>query len=359
MYTDLEELKIEILSRGVFVTEGAELILEGKGRDPLTVGDYATTSGIPLVLGEGIYVNAPFSESFCQSSDIWLQSNGDTLVIRWNGVLIEVKAYAVPDYFQEYNSEGVPYTYFVATHTDRARLSPIAGCAFNCQFCDSPQSWKYRKKSLRDLVDALWLAVNDTRLPAKHVLISGGTPLPEDREYLSSAIQVICKESPIPVGVMMAPTDKIDYPLALLEWGASELSINLELYSEDSRSNLIPKKNEIGLQGYLRFIRRAVEAFGSGKIRSALLVGIEPVEETLNGVRALAEIGCDPMLSPFRPSPVTELKHHPPPSVDMMKRVYEAALRITEASGVKLAPRCIPCQHNTLTFPRGEGYFYH
>ena len=113
-------------------------------------------------------------------------------------------------------------------------------------------------------------------------------------------------------------------------------------------------------QLYFDFIERAVGIFGAeGQVRSLILVGIEPIEDTLQGVEALAQLGCDPVLSPFRPDPATPLKDHPPASVDTLVEVYERGLEIVERYGVKLGPRCIPCHHNTLTFPDGTNTYYY
>ncbi len=359
MLSELEKLKIEIMNRGITVSDAARQHLAGDDDAPLTLAEYVTTSGIPLVLDEEIYVNAPFIESFCGQAKTVLNFDGERLLLEHGGRAHEVRAYPIPDYHKQKNKEGIAYDCYVATHTDRARLSPIEGCAFRCAFCGSPITHSYRKKPVGHLADAMFTAIADAKMPARHVMISGGTPRPEDRGYLDSVYETICRESPLPVGIMLAARDDLDYPRILKEWGASDLSINIELFGEEARRRYAPQKHEIGFEQYTRFIEKAVDVFGPGKIRSAILVGLEPADETLKGVRALAEIGCDPMLSPFRPSPHTELRDFPPPGAELMTRVYEEAFEITESLGVKLAPRCIPCQHNTLTFPRGEGYFYH
>jgi hypothetical protein len=157
---------------------------------------------------------------------------------------------------------------------------------------------------------------------------------------------------------MMAARDDSDYPAMLKQWGARELSVNVELYDPAARARYIPEKNALGMNDILKFIGSAVRAMDVGNVRSALLVGLEPIQSTLDGVRALVDIGCDPMLSPFRPSPKTPLAAVPPPGIEVMARVYEASYDVATKAGALLAPRCIPCQHNTLTFPRGDRYFY-
>src|SRR5262249_22894405 len=91
--------------------------------------------------------------------------------------------------------------------------------------------------------------------------------------------------------------------------------------------------------------------FGPGRIRSLLMVGLESMEATLAGVEFLALRGCQPVLSPFRPAPGTRLEKMPPPRTEFLVEVYLRAREIGDRRGVNLGPDCLPCQHNTLTFP--------
>ncbi len=46
-----------------------------------------------------------------------------------------------------------------------------------------------------------------------------------------------------------------------------------------------------GLAFYLDYIEQAAAALGPGRVRSMLMVGLEPMEMTLAGVAAIAERG--------------------------------------------------------------------
>ena len=110
---------------------------------------------------------------------------------------------------------------------------------------------------------------------------------------------------------------------------------------------------------YLDFIEGAVPVFGEGKVRSLLMAGVESLEDTLRGVEALAERGCDPVLSPFSTDPSTPMKDKKPPTAEFLAELYERARDIVEKHpNVKMGPRCIPCMHNTLTFPDGSGKYF-
>jgi len=161
----------------------------------------------------------------------------------------------------------------------------------------------------------------------------------------------------VEVDVMMVPSPGLLDPQALLDSGVNELAINLEMYNEEYSRRFMPGKWKIGRNQVLAFIAKAVEIFGGNRIRSLLLVGLEPVEDTLRGVEALAQRGCEPVLSPFRPDPMTPLRHFKPPSVEVLIDAYERSVEIAGRFGVRLGPKCVPCHHNTLSFPDESGYY--
>jgi hypothetical protein len=53
------------------------------------------------------------------------------------------------------------------------------------------------------------------------------------------------------------------------------------------------------------------------------------------------------------------MRDYAAPSADLLERIYLTSLEIISRYPVKLGPRCIPCQHNTLTFPDGSSDYYY
>ena len=64
------------------------------------------------------------------------------------------------------------------------------------------------------------------------------------------------------------------------------------------------------------------------------------------------------MLSPFRPAPHTPLEHEPAPSAGFLADVFLRARDVAARHGARLGPKCLPCQHNTLTLPDGTEYYH-
>lgn len=346
-----QKLKLHLLSSGMKVTPTAMSHLTKGGTRPPALRDYVSTSGIILRLEGDIYVNAPAFEDFCKHSKITFDYEDGRYLLRSPLGTFTADPVPIAKYFLLKNSKGVPYKEYSITHTDRARLMPIAGCAFKCKFCDSPYELKYAKKPIDQLVDAALVALKDEILPARHILISGGTPVPRDHAYLDDVCRAVTSEVKVPVDIMAVPRKNLDYIDFLYDAGLDGVYFNLEVFNDAIAAKVMPQKFKVGKAHYMDALKKAVEVFGTPKVKSILLVGLEPLSDTLSGVRILAEIGVVPVLSPFRPSPATPMSQTPPPSVDFMKQVYEESKLICESYGIKLGPHCIPCQHNTLTFP--------
>lgn len=163
----------------------------------------------------------------------------------------------------------------------------------------------------------------------------------------------------MPVDVMMAPRHDTKLIDQLFEWGVYGYAINLEIFDEETAKCIAPQKRRLSLRAFEQNIERAVQRTGgNGRVRSLLLVGLESEERTLRGVEFLSRLGCDPVLSPFRPAPGTALANHPSPPYEVLESVYLKSLEIVERYRVKLGPRCIPCTHNTLTFADSTDAYY-
>src|SRR6185295_1761839 len=159
-----------------------------QGSRPVTLADYATTSGISLKLSEEVWVNAPIqahNPNFISSTPPHILDFDEAgFSIRSGGAEFPAWPLPVPDYHDQLNSSEEKYTSFAITHADRVRISPIDGCGMVCTFCDLPYEFRYRRKRIDGLIDSVQKALDDEALPARHVLISGGTPKVEDIDYL-------------------------------------------------------------------------------------------------------------------------------------------------------------------------------
>lgn len=362
--TDAQQLKFRLFAHGLSLSPAAHKALREAAREqPLSSADFASTSGIILRLEDNVWVNAPiavFNPNFVADSPYMLDREGDNFVVRGAGLESTAQYWPQPAFHAAVGPDGRPFTDYVVTHGDRARLSPIHGCGMVCTFCDVPYGVRYGKKVIPTMVEAVARALGDPLQPARHLLISGGTPRPVDIGWLKDVYRAILTEFPsVDIDIMMVPTgDLLDVDeLGLL--GVHQLSINLELFSDDAARRFMPQKHRQGRLHYLNFIERAASKLGEGRVRSMLMVGLEPPEETLLGVKAIVERGGVPVLSPFRPDPSTPLRAKIPPSAEMLEGLFLKASEIVADAGAELGPSCVPCSHNTLTLADAKAVARH
>lgn len=363
MLSKLERLKIRLMVEGVVVTSAAREVLSGRGSDqPLTLADYATTSGIVLRLEGDIWANAPIADynpNFVASPSLTLDFLEGRFFIGSEDGRVEADPRPLPSYHNETDREGVAYTIYCATHADRVRISPVEGCAFSCRFCDSSFKRTYRAISIDTLLSTLSRAVKDSSLPPRHILISGGTPRREDFGFLREVYESVATTFlNHPLDIMMVPCPGLLQPKELAHIGINELSSNIELWGEDAAKQFAPQKAGIPRRDWLGFFQGAVDALGPWKVRSILLVGLEPLDTTLKGVATLSAMGVEPVLSPFRPDPTTPMADILPPNIEFLVQAFEKAREVASKYGAKLGPKCIPCQHNTLSFHDGSEYYH-
>jgi radical SAM superfamily enzyme YgiQ (UPF0313 family) len=361
--TDAEQLKFHILAEGITVSDDAAEHLRTINEDrSLTPADYASTTGLILRLDDDVWVNAPvraYNPNFvAEETPVHLEVDGEGLLLTRETVTSRARFWRPPAYHGEVGSNGKPYNYYVYTHGDRVRLSPMMGCGMVCKFCPIPYEDKYGTKPLEAMMEAIHVALNDPVQPARHMLISGGTPKPAEFPYLQGVYKAVLTEFPdLEIDIMMVPADGLLDVEGLAKLGLNELSINIEIISEDMARQYMRQKLQHGLAHYLKFIESAANVLGPARVRSMLMVGLEPPESTLDGVRLILEAGGVPVLSPFRPDPVTPLADSPPPDAAMMLNVFTAATELARQLGGTLGPACPPCTHNTMTLA-GAGATY-
>ena len=156
-----------------------------------------------------------------------------------------------------------------------------------------------------------------------------------------------------PLYLMSLPPKDPEIVRALYEAGISEMAFNIEIFDRTLAVKYMPGKGMIPLKRYLNSLSEAVKWLGrSGNVRSMLMVGFDPKDTLLEGVRTLCEIGVQPMLSVFRPMAGTPLEMMLPLNLDKILEIFERAAGICAEYGLRLGPSCPACQNNTLSLPK-------
>ncbi len=336
-------------------------ILETAGR--LTIRD-GIAGGLEIRLFEDIYVNVPVKEGFVAFSPFELDvTDHSTFILHENGIAVTEVALPSQHLFwgRKFGSvEGLNTIGHV--NTDRLGLYPFRSCKYThkngtaCRFCEIGYMPSYAKVPVSDAVDLVKRCQNE--LPqVRHILISGGAPPDLNWDYYLEFAAGIRAATDMPIYMMMEPPPEVTWIDRVHETGIDEIGINMEVYDPVLAMEMMPGKGAIPRSKYFETLERAVSRWGAkGAVRSIMLVGLEPQENTLAGIEALASRQVMPILSPFRPVPGTGLSGIPVPSPEDMRRVWEEGQEICERYGMTLGPLCTACQNNTISLPVNGSY---
>lgn len=267
---------------------------------------------------------------------------------------------------------------------DRVRFQHNCSCGFaesgvGCRFCeftsDRPLGYPNADFGMDSIEEAVQVTLESSRPYSEylklrgsssfdpdcpyidHVLIGGGSILDDDSSIsrIVRMCQLINKysERSFPIYAMMLPPRKESDMMRLREAGVSEVAFNMEIFDPHLAEVIMPGKSAITREEYLKRLSLARSVWPEpGAVRSALILGLEPLESTLCGVTALADRGVSPMLSLFRPTEGTELEDVMPLDSETVYATFLKAYTICRDRGVELGPSCLFCQNNTLSMPR-------
>ncbi|MEA2032715.1 MAG: hypothetical protein U9N41_03915 [Euryarchaeota archaeon] len=172
-----------------------------------------------------------------------------------------------------------------------------------------------------------------------------------DYEGTISAIKAV---SELPIGIQICPVEPEEME-TLYSAGTTEISFNLEVYDESARKEVIPGKNrDNSAADYLKAMREAIEIFGENQVESWILIGLEPKEKTVEGIKAIAEAGAVPLPKPFRPLYGADYERKKPPTLEDAIVVYEAWLDTIRDYGLNPLKTKAGCGRCNGCFPLHE-----
>nr|VFK38237.1 MAG: ATP-grasp domain-containing protein [Candidatus Kentron sp. TC] len=363
---NVAKLKFELFSLGITVDQSALGQLAGRGHG-LTIRD-GIAGGLELLLFDDIHVNVPFKESFSFLSPFslhWSQNDGFSITYGKRRI-VSCRVLPLPGYVGKTSSSGNAFVDIGQIFTDRLGVYPFRSCAYNarnkkaCKFCEIGYQTPLAPVPIDDLSELVDECLSDRKSQIRHILVSGGVPSKQRWSYLVDSIKRIRVLTDMPIYQMLEPPEDMSRIEELKHAGVDEVGFNLELFNREIAERLMPGKGLVSLQKYVDTLKRAKELWPEfGAVRSLLIVGLEPLEDTLQGVEELADLGVMPILSPFRPVPGTELAHRVPPTGEFMYQAWDASQRICDQRGITLGPLCVACQNNTITVPVNEHYRYY
>jgi len=310
-----------------------------------------TFSSIDMTLENGLYVNCPVNIEFTQLSPYRVRViAGVCTLCFFDTPLCTVEIESLnPHIESKVTKSGHPIKRIAYLSGDRIRITCAPSCCFKdsmqgCKFCNSTR--KPKDYSLSDILDTLEICKQ--HIPCRHYLIGGGS---DESAYGWETICLIAnklKSITTEISCMCIPPSDPKTLEKMKANGITDVSINIEIFDENQAIAHMPGKGRIAREHYFDTLKKAVSIWGTGNVRSIVILGLEPMGTLLSGIERLCQLGVQPVLSVFRPTAGCDYENNISPPIDYLLDVYQQIEQICIKNKVELGPRCPRCQNNIM-----------
>lgn len=364
---DLLELKASLLVEGVSAAEPA---LAGLGtaykeqNHGLFGWDFEDHAGLALpddfLLPDGTVVQFRMNSSspFCVRAD-----NGALRLFRGDQEVCEVRWITRPAFYDK------P----IGQNKKMVQIGQIGGedCLFfcyqnycshfakgkQCLFCNLVSTLKtydsVLKKKDAELIGEVAAAAWEEGI-VNHVLLTGGC-FAHDREVsvvadVFAAIRRHTGFDRIPGTILPSPA-KGDEIQRYHDTGIQAIGYSMEIWDEALYRAICPGKSENTSHAeFIESIGRAVRVFGAGNVYGVFVMGLEPKDSFLEGVRTLTQMGANVVPFVWSPNPGSRLAGHRAPSGPWFAEVAREAADIAMDGQVPPGTEnhCYRCDGNNM-----------
>lgn len=277
--------------------------------------------GASFIIDNDLTVNTTFNEKYSKRSPYSVEHEGNNLfLIKNKNKVCSISIIEPPKWYEKKVTNGQQMHEVLSLHGNNVlSLSQYGGCIYDfqgkkCLFCSARRNSQLlntsplqRAKYINEVLSEALLENNNYALA-----LSEGTKTGDDKGaiYFGKIVEEIRNKYQISISVELAPPNEIKYIEYLFNSGVSSIIMNIEVYDEKVRKVVCPGKSEINLEHYFDMLKYSVSKFGIGNVASVLIVGLEPVENTIKCSKELLSLGVKPILIPFKPYDNCKLSNH-------------------------------------------------
>ena len=268
-----------------------------------------------------------------------------------------------PDYYNAQTSKG----------NEMVKIGQIGGsdCLFfcyqnycsnfkdnkQCAFCNLVSTSRVydsilKKKDIEEIGEVARAAWSEGNV--NHVMITGGCFKHEKEVAVVSEIIKSIREHTglerVPGTILPSPA-KGDDIQRYFDAGINAVGYSMEIWDEKLYEAICPGKSQsTSHDEFIESIKKAVDLFGEGNVYVALVMGLEPKETFLEGVRVLSSIGANIVPFVWSPNPGSKLEGHRAPSAEWYTETILEAAEIVHEIGLPSGTEnhCYLCDGNSL-----------
>lgn len=324
--------KLSLVSRGLALPDG--LPEASRWIAPAN----ATESVVDIRLPSGHLCTVPVGQPYTERSTYKLLSDDEGFYLECAGEVERVRLVETPAFYRKKTRNGARMGNISSLHDRLLMLYPTMGCGFfaipgaACQYCQYDSMLNEDEPPMRDpleLVEVVRAALAEREIDTVY-LYNGFSPGADaGLSRLLPVVALLRRHLPYQQIALetVAPQD-LSVIDELYDAGLDIFVCNLEVADEMRFAGVCAGKHAHGGQARIwDALRHARAVFRPGAVVSHLIVGLEPLTSTIDGMKQLIEAGVVPLLIPFRPLPATPLSEQALPTLD---DVEEALLKQSE-----------------------------
>lgn len=334
---DPVRLKAELLCYGLRVDRSVEAGL-------LRFNSYMREAGFVHAahfLIPGGVVNACVAERFCEASPYLLTSRNGRFEIRKNGRFVtECDILPLPEWCAMSHKGHIMGEVLRPHSQDVISGMPNPRCQFyaagkQCRFCSLGPLQRASRVPPSVVAEIALRALEYN--PRYQLAISGGTAGTPDRsaKYFRDVARRVSKDSGMPISVELVPPDEDRYLAELRDAGVTSVIMNIEVWDPVLRAMYCPGKGSVTVERYLSAIEYAVSIFGVGQVASVLIAGMQSIEDTLDGARAIIQAGAIPTIIPFKPFDDCQMASFPRTDPSVVLTIYSEVSDLLAEAGLR------------------------
>lgn len=338
------KLKCDLLINGIRLKELRKDLFEHQGWNKERANKF-----LPAEIKLPAEVNVQIREN--DEANFRLRIIDDRLVVqnRANQVICKADFFTLPPFGNNKTSDGTLFSDIVV-------YNGICNLNFTwnyfcdyfrtgnaCRFCNlTPAQDFYPEENITNSYKSA-VQIADVIETAKQyhsdprIILTRGTP--HEKHGLGGAIQILEELSRrFPFNAhnnrtkalfTISPTKNIGDVKLLYDLGMHSVSFNFEVFDRSYWKAIVPGKDKyIGRDLWEASLIEAVKYFGTGRVFSAMIAGLEPSETLLEGVKWCAERGIVPIVVPFSPETGSQFEGFRPPTYKWMMNIMLKAADI-------------------------------
>jgi len=341
-------LEIDLFCRGLHIDESCVLEKDARFLARTRAG---LGSGLELVIPgplKDIWMNAPIEEDFVHDSPYTLLFRDGSYGVRDSRGDLE--------YDVEIPGQPAWYTAKTSSGTEMSRVGVLQGtylgiylsnsCSFwyhspslGCKFCTTGLNVgvnEAAEKAIADVVETARAAKEESGVTFVH-FNSGYAGKDKGLDMAAPYIKAIKEQVGMLTGVQVTPSPNLWKYDWLVDCGVDHFSFCYEFHNPKFFAELLPGKEKlIGQQTFFNALEYTAKKMGKGRVSGEIIAGVEPIEDTLEAIDYIADVGAFPTVCIFRPTIGAEMERYPSPKYEDMRVVMEHMYRACRRNGIPI-----------------------